>query len=124
MMDHFDARRGMVKQLLDMLKKSASDEVGTGLQQPEGEGDMHGIQMEKVEVLPEHKMDEPTPEHDVVTHEMNEGGMIPDAMKGQPDKEGSAHEEATESESEREMEGDIEPMHPAFATFLDKKKKK
>lgn len=123
-MDHFDAKRGMVKQLLDMLKKHASDEVGTGLQHPEGEEDMHGIQTETVEILPEHKMDEPTPEHDVITHEMSKGGAVPAPEAGQPDKEGSAHEEATESESEREAEGDIEPMHPAFSTFLKKGKKK
>jgi hypothetical protein len=125
MMDHFDAKRGMVKQLLDMLKKNASDEVGNGLQAPEGSPvDEHGVQIERVEVLPEHKMDEPTPEHDVITHELSEGGTVPAPKEGQPDKEGSAHEEATESESEREAEGDIEPMHPAFSTFLKKGKKK
>jgi hypothetical protein len=51
-------------------------------------------------------------------------GPIPyESAEGHPDKEGSAHEEATESEAEREMEGDI---HPAsmFESFLGKKKRK
>ncbi len=123
MMDHFDAKRGMVKQLLDMLKNHASSEVSNGLMKPEGEGDMHGVQVEKVEVLPEHEMDHPTPEHDVETKELNEGGVVPDPSMGQPEKEGAAHEEATESESEREAEGDIEPPS-MFASFLGKRKKK
>ena len=139
MMDHFDAKRGMVKQLLDMLKKHASDEVGNGLQHPEGEGDMHGIQAERVEVLPEHEMDHPTPEHDVVTHELHDGGVVEkvnatdptpkihsgpipyESANGQPDKEGSAHEEATETDAERESEGDITPM---FESLFGRKKKK
>jgi hypothetical protein len=146
MMDHFDAKRGMVKQLLDMLKAHASNEVSTGLQHPDGEGDMHGIQAERVEVLPEHEMDEPTPEHDVLTHELHTGGIVDkvsptvpptmDSKRGQPDKEGSAHEEASESEEERIAEGDITPMpgdkYPEaeseppsmFASFLSRKKKK
>jgi hypothetical protein len=136
MMDSFESKHKMVQQLLDMLKSHASNEVSTGLQHPEGEGDMHGIQAERVEVIPDHGMDEPTPEHDVVTHELNTGGMVPDSTKGEPDKEGSAHEEATESESERKAEGDIEAMPGAtyaeaaseppsmFASFLGKRKKK
>lgn len=145
-MDHFDAKRGMVKQLLDMLKNHASSEVSNGLQHPEGEGDMHGIQAEKVEIIPGHEMDEPTPEHDVVTHEMHTGGVVDkvspaidipmESKHGMPDKEGSAHEEASESTVEREMEGDIKPVahgdypdeqaEPSsmFASFLGKKKKK
>lgn len=129
MMDSFDAKRGMVKQLLDMLKSHASNEVSTGLQKPEGEDDMHGVQIEKVEVLPEHKMDEATPEHAVKPEgpdenpltEMNTGGMVPDSPEGQPEKEGAAHEEATESEAERESEGDVEPM---FTSLFGRKKKK
>jgi hypothetical protein len=146
MMDSFDEKRGMVKKLLEMLKAHASSEVDSGLKHPEGEGDMHGIQAERVEVLPEHEMDETTPEHDVVTHEMHSGGVVDkvsptvplkmDSQKGQPDKEGSAHEEATESEGERIAEGDITPMpgdkYPEaeseppsmFASFLSRKKKK
>lgn len=138
MMDNFDAKRGMVKQLLDMLKKNASAEVGTGLQKPEGEDDMHGIQVEKVEVLPEHKMDEPTPEHDIITHEMNTGGMVPDSMKGQPDKPGAVQKEAEDSIGTREMRTSEENEEPLgteypeaenepssmFASFLGKKKRK
>lgn len=131
MMDHFDAKRGMVKQLLDMLKKHAADEVGNGLQHPEGEGDMHGIQAENVEELPEHKMDEPTPEHDVVTHDMHTGGIVDkvspivpptmDSEQGEPEKEGAAHEEAGESQEERQAEGDTTPS--MFESFLRRKKK-
>lgn len=153
MMDHFDAKRGMVKQLLDMLKKNASTEVGNGLKKPEGEGDMHGLEVSHVEVLPDHKMDEVTPEHDIREEEdqpdeakMHTGGIVDkvsptvppkmDSHKGQPDKEGSAHEEASESEGERIAEGDITPMpgdkypeaeseQPSmFASFLSRKKKK
>ena len=138
MMDHFDAKRGMVKQLLDMLKKHASDEVGTGLKHPEGEGDMHGIQAENVEDI-DHKMDEPTPEHDVVTHDLHEGGVVMDRVseggytaapdkkipygseEGHPDKNGAAEEEAGESQEERQAEGDTTPS--MFESFLRKKKK-
>lgn len=150
MQDQFDKKRGMVQELLSMLKRHAADEVNSGLQKPEGEGDMHGIQGEKVEVLPDHEMDKATPEHEVDTKLIDEGkhtssmgyseggvvdkvnatdptpkihsGPIPyESADGRPDKEGSAHEEATESESEREAEGDITPM---FTSLFGKKKKK
>lgn len=138
MMDHFDAKRGMVKQLLDMLKQHASTEVANGLSKPEGEGDMHGIQAEKVEILPDHKMDEPTPEHDVVTHEMNTGGMVPDSPEGHPDKQGAVHKELGESMAERDANTTTEHEEPLgteypepesepssmFASFLGRKKKK
>lgn len=119
MNDEFDAKRGMVKKLLDMLKEHASSEVSNGLQHPEGEGDMHGIQAERVEVLPEHGMDEPTPEHDVLTHELHKGGVVEDMSDGdypaapsrkipyesgdgQPDKEGATHKEVGESMARRD----------------------
>lgn len=120
-MDSFDKKHELMSQLIAMLKKSAADEVNSGLEKPEGEGDMHGIQVEKVEVLPEHEMDEPTPEHSVITKELSNGGVVPMAKEGQPEGEGSAHEEATESEAEREDEGDIEPM---FTSLFGKKRKK
>lgn len=138
MMDSFDEKRGMVKKLLDMLKDHASNEVSTGLQHPEGEGDMHGIQAERVEVLPEHEMDVPTPEHDVITHEMNTGGMVPDSMEGQPDKQSSIHKELGESLAERDSLTTTEHQEPMgteyeeaasepssmFGSFLSRKKKK
>lgn len=120
--------------LLKMLKKSAADEVDSGLKKPEGEGDMHGLQTERVLDI-DHDMDHPTPEHDVETKELSRGGVVEDvnaeapgeipmeSTDGHPDKEGSAHEEATESEEERIAEGDIEPMHSPFETFLKKKRK-
>jgi hypothetical protein len=135
-MDHFDAKRGMVKKLLDMLKEHASSEVSTGLQHPEGEGDMHGIQAERVETA-DHDMDEPTPEHDVVTHELNQGGMaynrggivdkvnatdptpkihsgsIPyESADGEPDKEGAVHKEDMMPLESREAETTEENQEP------------
>ncbi len=139
MMDQFDEKRGMVAKLLAMLKDHATNEVDNGLRKPEGEGDMHGLEVSHVEVLPDHKMDEVTPEHDIREEEdqpgpedkMAKGGYVDAPAKpipyesadGQPDKEGSAHEEATESEAERESEGDIQPPS-MFASFLGKRKKK
>lgn len=145
-----EAKRGMVKKLLDMLKANASEEVSNGLKKPEGlasDADK-GIQTERIEDLPDHKMDHSTPEHEIITKELSEGGVaynkggvvedvnadkydrkpappLPmESENGQPDIEGSAHEEAVEPEEERLSEGDIEPLHPAFSTFMTKKKKK
>lgn len=124
-MDEFESKHGMMKMLMDMLKKSASDEVSNGLTKPEGEGDMHGMEVEKVEVLPDHNMDEPTPEHDVKPEGMADGGKIVEPEGMLPDKDGAAHEEADESEAERRSEGDIENDNlPPFATLFGKKKKK
>jgi hypothetical protein len=135
MMDSFDEKRGMMKKLLAMLKEHASSEVNSGLKKPEGEGDMHGLQVEKVEMLPDHGMDEATPEHDVLSHEMHDGGVVEDvnaempgeipmeSENGHPDIEGSAHKEAAEPEEKRETEGDIAPAS-LFARFLGKKKRK
>jgi hypothetical protein len=159
-MDPFEKKHEMVQKLLSMLKNHAVGEVESGLKKPEGEGDMHGVQVEKVEVLPGHEMDEATPEHEVDTKLVdegkatanagyNEGGMagydkggvvekvnatdptpkihsgpIPyESANGQPDKEGSAHEETTESDEERMAEGDIVPT-TLFESFLGRKKKK
>lgn len=159
-MDMFEERHKMVQKLLSMLKNHAATEVDSGLKKPEGEGDMHGIQVEKVEVLPEHEMDKATPEHEVDTKLVDEGkatanagyskggmagydkggvvekvnatdptpkihsGPIPyESEEGHPDKEGSAHEEATESDEERRAEGDIVPT-TLFESFLGRKKKK
>jgi len=144
MTDHFDEKHKMIQKLLGMLKSHAVGEVEGGLKHPEGEGDMHGIQAERVEVA-DHDMDHPTPEHDVVTHELSKGGVVEkvnatdptpnihsgpipyESAEGHPDKEGSAHEEATESEAEREAEGDVEPVSEPtsmFASLFAKKKKK
>lgn len=134
-MDHFDAKRGMVKQLLDMLKSHAVNEVEGGMKKPEGmPEDAHGLEVERVEMLPGHEMDEPTPEHDVIT-KVAEGGYIDapekkipyESADGHPDKEGSAHEEATESTAEREEEGDVEPVSEPtsmFESLFSKKKKR
>lgn len=148
MMDEFDEKRGMVKKLLDMLKSHASNEVSTGLQHPEGEGDMHGIQAEKVEVLPDHEMDESTPEHDVMTHDMHTGGVVDkvspivappmESDPGKPDHEGAVHKEVGEGMAKRdaltttEHEEPLDTEYPdaaeepssMFKSFLSRKKKK
>ena len=72
-MDPFEEKHKMVQKLLSMLKSHAVNEVESGLKKPEGEGDMHGLQAEKVEVLPEHEMDKATPEHEVDTKLVDEG---------------------------------------------------
>lgn len=135
MLDNLDGKRGMVKQLLDMLKSHASNEVSSGMKAPEGmPEDAHGIEVSKVEVLPGHEMDEPTPEHDVIEspmEKMADGGYADVAEKaapmgaedGHPEIEGAAHAEADESDAEREDEGDIDPPS-MFASFLGKKRKK
>lgn len=145
MMDSFDEKRGMVKKLLDMLKSHAANEVSTGLKRPEGEGDMHGLEVSHVEVLPDHKMDEVTPEHDIreeenqpAPDEMHTGGMVPDSPVGQPDKQSSVHKELGESLAKRdaltttEHEEPLDTEYPEassepssmFASFLGKRKKK
>src|SRR6266850_2170720 len=119
MFDPFEEKHKMVTQLLDMLKSHASNEVDSGLHKPEGEDDMHGVQIEKVEVLPDHEMDASTPEHEVDTKLIpegkhtanmgyNKGGYVDAPAKpipyedanGKPDTEGAAKEEASESEAE------------------------
>lgn len=74
MPDSYDNKRKMMGQLLEMLKKHAAGEVDSGLQKPEGAEDMAGVQVEKVEVLPDHEMDEPTPVHEIDTKLVPEGG--------------------------------------------------
>jgi len=147
MTDGFDEKHKMVQKLLEMLKQHAANEVNSGLKHPEGEGDMHGIQAERVEVAP-HAMDEPTPEHDVVTHEMHTGGIVdkvspivPPPMEsdpGHPDKQSSVHKELGESLAKRdaltttEHEEPLDTEYPEaeseppsmFASFLSRKKKK
>lgn len=120
-MDEFDEKRGMVKMLLDMLKGSAAKEVSDGLQKPEGEGDMHGIQVEKVEMLPDHKMDEPTPEHDVLPTELHEGGEVMHEPKEMPLP---MEENDTESVSGDKYEDHDSEPSSMFSSFLSRKKKK
>lgn len=149
MTDPFDKKRDMMGRLLDMLKRHASDEVDSGLKKPEGEGDMHGLQVEKVEILPDHEMDASTPEHEVDTKLVPEGkhtanmgydtgGMVPDSPEGQPDKQSSIHKELGESMAERDALTTTEHQEPLdteypeaasepssmFASFLGRKKKK
>lgn len=152
-MDSFDEKRGMVQKLLAMLKSHATNEVESGLKKPDGEGDMHGLEVSHVEVLPDHKMDEVTPEHDIREEEdqpdsekMATGGYV-DAPKkeipygsaeGHPDKMGAAHKEVGEGMAKRdaltttEHEEPLDTEYPEagseppslFASFLGKRKKK
>ena len=107
-MDSFERKRGMMGQLLDMLKQHASSEVDSGLSKPEGEGDMHGIEVEKVEILPEHEMDEPTPVHEIDTKLVPEkeesvieaAGEDPMEVEESAPKIGPSDEEAGEESEE------------------------
>lgn len=148
-MDAFDEKRGMVAKLLAMLKDHAANEVDSGLSKPEGEDDMHGLQVEKVEILPDHEMDKSTPEHEVDTKMVDEGkhtanmdyhtgGMVPDSPEGQPDKQGAVHKELGESMGKRDALTTTEHEEPLdtefseassepssmFHSFLSRKKKK
>jgi hypothetical protein len=148
MNDAFDEKRGMVKKLLDMLKAHASSEVNSGLSKPDGEGDMHGLQVEKVEILPNHEMDKSTPEHEVDTKLVPEGketanlgyskggvvekvnatdptpkihsGPIPyESADGQPDKEGAVHKEVLEPLEKRDTLTTTEHEEPLDTQYPD-----
>ncbi len=109
-MDSYDKKHAMMADLIAMLKKHASDEVDSGLQKPEGEGDMHGIQVEKVEVLPEHEMDHPTPVHEVDTK------MVPEHKASVLDESRDDGETPEPEETEEEA--------PSIFSSVFKKKKK
>ena len=119
MPDSFDRKRDMMGKLLEMLKHHASSEVDSGLTKPEGEGDMAGIQVEKVEVLPEHEMDEPTPVHEIDTKMVPEGeSSVLDALEtSEPvKKDGSAPEaDVTDEEAGEEA---------SFPMMFGKRRKK
>lgn len=119
MPDMFDKKRDMMGQLLEMLKRHASDEVDSGLTKPEGEGDMAGIQVEKVEVLPEHEMDEPTPVHEIDTKMVpEEGASVLEALDTkEPMKKDESAPEADVTDEEAGEE-------PSFPMMFGKKRKK
>lgn len=105
-MDEFDSKRDMVQMLLQMLKQSASDEVSKGLMPPAPEEmpkDAHGIEMEKVSVLP-HDEHEESPEEATL------------ADKIMPHGEPEAHDDMEHN--------DEEPTTPAFASLMKRKLKK
>lgn len=121
-MDMFEKKRGMMGQLLEMLKQHASDEVDSGLRKPEGEGDMAGLQVEKVEILPDHEMDEPTPEHEIDTKVLPEGEehvIESEALEGkeEPMKADASAPEADVTDEEAGEE-------PSFPMMFGKKRKK
>jgi len=137
--EEMNEKRGMVKMLLDMLKHSASDEVGHSL--PDH---AKGLQVEKVSVLPHE-------EGDMEHVPMAEGGLPPEMEpeKGElthiPDgseADGSADEEAVrnlpgpieDEGKERDekqalhdadmMDEDEDSNQSAFQAFLPRKNKK
>lgn len=117
MPDMFDKKREMMGQLLEMLKRHASDEVDSGLAKPEGEGDMAGLEIEKIEVLPDHKMDEPTPEHEIDTKLVPEGEESVIEAEAEPMK---ADESAPEADVTDEEAGE----ESSFPMLFGKKRKK
>lgn len=117
-MDSYESKHNMVAKLLDMLRKHASDEIDSGLRKPEGAGEMHGVQIEKVEVLPEHEMDEPTPSHEVDTK------MVPEHKDSVLDSlETSEPSKPDASAPEAEVEGD-DGEESVFKSVFGKRKKK
>lgn len=118
-MDSYEKKRGMMSELLDMLKKHASTEVDSGLQKPEGAGEMAGVQIEKVEVLPEHEMDEPTPVHEVDTKMVPEGeSSVLEALETkEPVKKDNSAPEADVTDEDAGEE-------PSFPMMFGKKRKK
>lgn len=119
MPDMFDNKRKMMGELIEMLKRHASDEVEGGLKKPEGTGDMAGIQVEKVEVLPDHEMDEPTPEHEIDTKLVPEDEVsVLDALEtSEPVKKDESAPEADVTDEEAGEE-------PSFPMMFGRKRKK
>lgn len=132
MMDEFAEKRGMVKMLMDMLKKSAAGEVAGGLKAPEPmPEDGKGVSVEKLSVMP---------------HKMADGGMAlesdePERMIDTPPQDGDGNEavaalpgpikdeeaEAADSQdmsNARLMEDDQDNNQSMFNAFLPRKKKK
>lgn len=118
-MDPFEEKHKMMGQLLDMLKRHASEEVDSGLHKPEGEDKMAGLEIEKVEVLPEHEMDKPTPVHEVDTKMIpEEKSSVLDALNVRdPMKKDASAEPADVSDEDAGEE-------PSFPMMFGKKRKK
>lgn len=118
-MDMFDKKRGMVSELLNMLRQHASNEVDSGLKKPEGAGDMAGLEIEKVEVLPEHEMDEPTPVHEIDTKMVpeDEASVIDALDEKDPVKK-------DESASEADVTDEEAGESSSFPMMFGKKRKK
>lgn len=119
MPDSYDRKRGMMSDLLAMLRKHASDEIDSGLQKPEGAGEMAGVQVEKVEILPDHEMDEPTPVHEVDTKMVPEHkDSVLDALETrEPAKKDHSAPEADVSDEDAGEDGN-------FPMLFGKKRKK
>ncbi len=113
-MDDFEEKRGMIKMLLEMLKGSASDEVHNGMPKPEGMPDAHGLEIEKVSVMPhdgEEMHSDESPEGAALADEVMPKGSIAEEMKRAPEMAAEDDEEGEDSA-------------PAFASFMKRKGKK
>lgn len=122
-MDEFEEKRGMVKMLLDMLKRNASDEVSGSMKAPEGmPKDAHGLEIEKVSVMPgDHKDDMPedmSPEGASMADEVLPKGSIAEEMKRAPEMAAEDDKEHMEDEGDDDM-----PAAP-FMSLMKKKGKK
>ncbi len=141
-MDNFDKKHEMIQKLLGMLKSHAANEVNTGLAKPEGEGDMHGLEVAHVEMAP-HDMDESMPEHSIREEEdqpdeakMSMGGIVDNVNKGgykaapakampsemqdaHPDKEGAVHKEVGEGMEKRDALTTTEHEEPLDTEYSD-----
>lgn len=123
-MDGFDEKRSMVKMLMEMLKRNASDEVAGSMKAPEGmPKDAHGLEIEKVSVMPGDKKedmpdDDMSPEGASMADEVLPKGSIAEEMKRAP-------EMAAEDDKEHmDEEGDDEMPAAPFMSLMKRKNKK
>lgn len=110
-MDEFEQKHEMVQMLLDMLKRSASDEVMNGMKKPEGMPEGKGMEIEKVSVMPHEHMDgDPSPKEATladkvmprgeIARKMADGGEVNQNVLGQPEP---TSQEAAGGMSEQDM---------------------
>lgn len=114
-MDEIQEKRNMMQMLLKMLKSSAANEVGAGLKAPEGmPKDAHGIEVEKVSLLPGEHMD---------GDESPEEASMPEMDK--PELPMEKPSMPMESHDDESMEDDEDDMPPSpFMSLMKKKGKK
>lgn len=122
-MDEFEQKHEMVQMLLDMLKRSASDEVMDGMKKPDGMPEGKGLEIEKVSVVPhEHEEGDMSPEAATLADEVMPKGSIAEEMKRAPEM---AAEDDAESHADDEGDDEMEdsPSH-AFSSLMKRKGKK
>lgn len=127
-MDSFEDKRGMVKMLLDMLKQSAAKEMSDGMKVPEGmPKDAHGVEIEKVSVMPGDKAADMMDKSD----DMHEEGDMSPEDESMADKVMTKGEPMAEiphpmDEAPADMPAHDETSEPlsAFSMLMKKKGKK